>query len=325
MGQSKAVLICTGGFSMSPSITSGTLYTDWLLRRERLREYHGEREPIVATQLRVLDYLVERYRGDAEALRPAPPPLDAVYVNQRAIVVNHHRSFGLVAGVKSPEEAASRVAGIVARMYDPARGEASGIDLERAAVADDPWFGWDEPNDRAIREYWGNLQLNLPKWFSSNPARIKSQMEVMPFLTAAFIGHLGSCVERPDVEGEWAAELLAGCRNRMAVGYIAHAWRMRIAAGAYGSVTTMLREALWNWDRHAADPVRCLLSDECCDVRVAAAGLLAEIGELRDIGMFADLLAMPELPDEGPEERGALAAAMERLASRLQEPSRALG
>jgi hypothetical protein len=52
---------------------------------------------------------------------------------------------------------------------------------------------------------------------------------------------------------------------------------------------------------------------------------LAEIGELRDIGMFADLLAMPELPDEGPEERGALAAAMERLASRLQEPNSALG
>jgi hypothetical protein len=110
----------------------------------------------------------------------------------------------------------------------------------------------------------------------------------------------------------------------MAVGYIAHAWRMRIAAAACDSVTTRLREALWNWDRHAADPLRCLLSDECCDVRVAAAGLLAEIGELRDIGMFADLLAMAPLPDEGPEERGALADAMEKLASRLQEPRSAL-
>jgi hypothetical protein len=86
-----------------------------------------------------------------------------------------------------------------------------------------------------------------------------------------------------------------------------------------------LREALWNWDRHGADPVRSLLSDECCDVRVAAAGLLAEIGELRDIGVFADLLAMPPLPDEAPDERGALAVAMESLATRLQESRSALG
>ena len=60
---------CTNGCIMPPSVTSGTLYADWLLRREWLREYHGEREPTVATQLRVLDYLVERYRDDAEALR----------------------------------------------------------------------------------------------------------------------------------------------------------------------------------------------------------------------------------------------------------------
>ena len=104
------------------STAPGTLYADWLARRERLGAYHGQREPIVAVQLRVLDYLIDRYRDDAAALRPAPPPLDTVYLNQRAIVVNHHRSFGMVAGVKSADEATSRVATIVARMYDPERG-----------------------------------------------------------------------------------------------------------------------------------------------------------------------------------------------------------
>jgi hypothetical protein len=97
---------------------------------------------------------------------------------------------------------------------------------------------------------------------------------------------------------------------------------MRIAAQVCDSVTTMLRDALVNWDRHAADPVRTLLSDECGEVRIAGAQLLAEIGELRDIGVLADLLAMPTLPDEVPEERTALAEAMENLAIRLQEIAR---
>jgi hypothetical protein len=310
---------------MSSDAATGTLYADWLARRERLGDYHGQREPIIATQLRVLDYLIERYRDDAEALRPAPPPLDALYVNQRAIVVNHHRSFGLVAGVKTKDEAASRVSAIVARMYDPARDETAGINLKRAAVADDPWFGWDEPDDRSVREYWQNVCLGLPRLLLRNPQRIKDEMELMPFLPGAFVGQLGGRVARPDAEGQWAAELLAGCRNRLAVGFIAHAWRMRVAAQAYGSVTSKLRDALVNWDRHAADSIRSLLSDECGEVRVAAAKLLAEIGELRDIGVFADLLAMPALPDDVPEERGALAEAMEQLAARMQASRSALG
>jgi hypothetical protein len=310
---------------MSSAAATGTLYADWLARRERLGDYHGEREPIIATQLRVLDYLIERYRGDAEALRPAPPPLDALYVNQRAIVVNHHRSFGLVAGVKTKDEAASRVSAIVARMYDPARDEAAGINLKRAAVADDPWFGWDEPDDRSVREYWQNVCLGLPRLLLRNPQRIQDEMDVMPFLPGAFVGQLGARVARPDAEGQWAAELLSGCRNRLAVGFIAHAWRMRVAAQAYGSVTSKLRDALVNWDRHAADSIRSLLSDESGEVRLAAAKLLAEIGELRDIGVFADLLAMPAMPDEVPEERRVLADAMESLAARWQESRSALG
>jgi hypothetical protein len=307
---------------MSPSAATGTLYADWLARRERLREYHGQREPFVATQLRVLDYLIERYHDDAEALRPAPPPLDALYVNQRAIVVNHHRSFGLVAGVKTKNEAASRVSAIVARMYDPARANAAGINLDRAAVADDPWFGWDEPDDRSVREYWQNVCLSLPRLLLRNPQRIKDDMDVMPFLPRAFVDQLANRAAGPEAEGETAAELLSGCRNRLAVGSIAHAWRMRVAAQDYGAVTCKLRDALVNWGRHAADSIRSLLSDECGEVRVAAAELLAEIGELRDIGMFADLLAMPTLPDEAPEERDALADAMEHLADRLHEIAR---
>ena len=123
---------------------------------------------------------------------------------------------------------------------------------------------------------------------------------------------------------ELAANLLARCRNRLAVGYIAHAWRGRVAARRLDDVTVTLREALVQWDRCAADTIRCQLSDESGDARMFAADLLAEIGELRDIGIFADLLAMPQLPDEEPPERSVLTGAMEKLARRLHESPRAL-
>jgi len=59
---------------MDDKPTPGTLYADWLRRREQLAAYQGQREPIVALQLRVLDFLLDRYRDDAAALVPAPAP-----------------------------------------------------------------------------------------------------------------------------------------------------------------------------------------------------------------------------------------------------------
>jgi hypothetical protein len=305
---------------MPPTVVPGTLYADWLRRRESLGAYRGEREPIIAIQLRVLDYLIERYRDDAAALLPAPPPLDSVYLNQRAIVVNHHRSLGMVAGVKSAAEAESRVTSIVARMYGDSRDKRPEINLERAAFADDPWFGWSEPDERSIKQYWLDNCFNLPAWFSRNPRGIRDAMLSMPYLPRAFVNQLYNRVARLDEEIEWAAELLAFCRNRIALGYIARAWRDRVAAHKCDSVSYKLREALVNWDRCVADTVRSMLSDESGEVRMAAAMLLAEIGELRDVGIFADLLAMPLLSDEEPAERLVLAEAMEKLAMRLREP-----
>jgi hypothetical protein len=307
-----------------PSIAPGTLYADWLARRERLRDYHGEREPIVAVQLRVLDYLIDRYRDDATALKAAPPPLDTVYLNQRAVVINHHRAFGLVAGVKSAEEATNRVATIVARMYDPERSAEPTIDLASAPVLKDPWFGWSEPNRRTVAEYWRDHLFAL-RWFGDlNESRLAVRMEVMPFLPRVMIDHLCERVAATGQEDARAADVLARCRNRVVVSYVARAWRDRIAAGRHGVVTNTLRNTLLDWDSYAADTVRGLLADEIADVRMAAADLIAEIGELRDIGILADLLAMAELPDEHPTERVVLADAMEKLATHVQSTRRAL-
>jgi hypothetical protein len=273
----------------------------------------------------VLDYLLERYRDDAAALLPAPPPLESVYLNQRAIVVNQHRSLGLVAGVKSAHEAANRINLVLARMYDPARiAEDSAVDLERPAVAEDPWFDWIEPSDRTIREFWFNRMGISRRRLLRRSRIVESAMQRMPFLPKATVHELYLNIVRGKGHAVWAAELLSICRNRVALGYIVHAWRHSIAAQQEDGLATRLRQALVNWHRRAADPIRSLLSDENGEVRAAAATLLAEIGELRDIGIFADLLAMPTLPDEEPAERMVLAEAMEKLAKRLHQPQSAL-
>ena len=48
-------------------------------------------------------------------------------------------------------------------------------------------------------------------------------------------------------------------------------------------------------------------------VRLEAIDILGRIGTLDDIGLLSDLLSLPPLKDEHPDERAALARAMQRL------------
>jgi HEAT repeat protein len=76
---------------------------------------------------------------------------------------------------------------------------------------------------------------------------------------------------------------------------------------------------LESWEACATDTIRCLLGDEVSQVRTQAARLLAEIGDLRDIGLLDDLLALAPSADETADERPAFADAMEMLALRTRE------
>jgi hypothetical protein len=59
------------------------------------------------------------------------------------------------------------------------------------------------------------------------------------------------------------------------------------------------------------------LAEASSRVCVAVAHVLAEIGSLNDIGLFSDLLSLPEWQDE---ERGALLFAMCFIAERSSAP-----
>jgi hypothetical protein len=70
------------------------------------------------------------------------------------------------------------------------------------------------------------------------------------------------------------------------------------------------------------DPIETLrmnLCDADPAVRIRAALQLGECGDLDDIGLLSDLLALPVAPDELPREREALLYAMQRLAGESTE------
>jgi len=112
---------------VAPTTARRTLYEDWEARREHLGRGPREGEGSHAVEMRVLDYLLRRYRDLPEAVRPARFPLDTeVYVNHRAMVVLRHLGSRWIPTITSQQEAEARVRAIVSRMA----GGACGASLE---------------------------------------------------------------------------------------------------------------------------------------------------------------------------------------------------
>lgn len=94
-----------------------TLCEDWEARREHLGRGPRQAGDFHAVEIRVLDFLLRRYRDLPEAARPARFPLDTgVYVNHRAMVVLRHLGGGWIPTITSQREAEARVRSIVSRM-----------------------------------------------------------------------------------------------------------------------------------------------------------------------------------------------------------------
>ena len=106
------------GTTTDPNVR--TLYDDWQSRRRRLAETASGDADYRAVELRLLDYLLRRYRGSPEAARPARFLLPtSVFVNHRAIMVHHHLGRGVIATITNQQEAQARVQAIVRRMQTP--------------------------------------------------------------------------------------------------------------------------------------------------------------------------------------------------------------
>ncbi len=104
--------------------------------------------------------------------------------------------------------------------------------------------------------------------------------------------------------------------NPGAVNYAVLAWRRQIEAGCEADLRDRFE---WFFTRPAvrkpsAERLRFELAAADFRVRLAATELLGQIGELADVGLFSDLLALPPLADEDPQERPAMLHAMQTIA-----------
>ncbi len=288
-----------------------TLLEDWRARRERLGTRLDRPGEVAELQIRILDYLIDRYADAPEAARPArSSPKPDLYVDWRAIVVHHYVWQGRVSGVKTSGAAQSRVASILQRMASPEKDDSDRTDVDPAD------FMEDELVPRHLRR-----AIDRAVWWNQG-GRLKSLIEAAlgegPYLPNRALSYLYRRISNTRIADLDAAKLLTRCGNACVGRLAALAWSERFDAGICDDV----QEALTDYLRHSEEyellieKTRLGLANDAAAVRLHAAEILAELGNLDDIGLLSDLLAMPPQADEDPDERSALIRAMRRIARR---------
>lgn len=300
---------------MSAGSTSPTLLNEWRARRDRLARGGDGPALFAREQIRVLDYLIRRYQDSPEARQvvPARPRMD-LQVAQRAIVVHHHLWEGKVSGVKTRQEAESRVSEILGRLHS----HGSAAEPDDSALSNCPF---DDPEPGGVTYnplVWNQIVRWTRMGMPPADAMIAAALTKNPFLPQSVAEHLYRRIVKSDGGDLRAASLLVRGRNRIAVNYAVFSWRELTQSGRMQGPLTALYEFLSAQGPRgtAADAVRLALAHDSVQVRMAALNLLARIGDLEDIGMLSDLLSLPPAPDEHPKERAAIARTMRRIAER---------
>jgi hypothetical protein len=292
--------------------TIDTLLDEWRWRRDRLNRNAGGAAWFGAEQIMVLDYLIGRYLDSPEAQRPVRVmPIMEFHVDQRAIVVHHHLWEGKVAGIKTPQEAESRVSAIVSRMASHALLDGPETGAARAFAPSEQDAGT-AFNPRVGRKIYRWIHRGGPPGVAAIAASLVSN----PFLVQRLPPHLYERIIKSGEEALRAAELLVRIQNRTALNYAVHAWRELAELGPENEVWQILNRSLAEMEPAAAvaEAIRASLTDSNAQVRLAALAILARIGSLEDIGLLSDLLALPLAADEHPEERAALIRTMRSIA-----------
>lgn len=266
-----------------------TLLEEWRARRDVLTRGQGATSPFAKERARVLDFLIRRYADSPEAQRPAPVRSQADFeINQRAIIVLHHRWAGRVGGVKTRQEAQTRVATILKRISSPPSSEES-----------------DAP---AVPDYSDSLKCRVEAKPCTSQARPQ----------AWEVAELYQRLLMPDADDVEAAMLLTEGRTRVALRHVVYAWRELAAADRVNRSWTVLHRFLARPDptELVIESVRESLAHDNGRARLAALDVLGCIGTLADISLLDDLLALPPAPEEHPEERRFLLQAMRNIANR---------
>jgi hypothetical protein len=163
---------------------------------------------------------------------------------------------------------------------------------------------------------WAGFRRSI-RWGIRPYRTMRAELLKHPYLPTDLLEHLEDWVGDVSSEDEWAWELLTMCCNRSALDHALAAWRRRVTDGpAEDQLRKDMEEFFREQERRelVAEKMREHLAHEDSAVRLAATGILGEIGELEDIGLLSDLLSLPESADEHAQERPALVEAMRRIA-----------
>lgn len=302
-----------------------TLYDDWHRRRQRLEvapPLFGQQ--YLDTQVRVLDYLLERYRDDESAQRAARFPIsEGLFLNKRAIVVHQHLGGEHVSGVKSHAEASSRASRILKRIAEQDPQASAGAPAAGANLGNGDRVLWAaEPGILRRTLMSTSFAVFVEKLLGpQDPERaLKRLLDVFDSMSAerqeGFMNGVFTAVSA----NRWAdaawIEFLARCGHHSVPNTALLIWHDRILAFGPDELVGYIEERLRAkaFGPAASDRLRAFLADKEALVRMEALRLLGEIGTLDDVGLLGDLLALPPEEDEAPGERERMLEAMRKLA-----------
>lgn len=322
-----------------------TLYESWQLRRQRLDSTPPTASDYIASQIHILDYLLRRYAGNPLAEVPASfPARSDLMINRRTVVVHEHIGRGLVAGIKTEQEASGRAASILKRIanVDPQASVKSpgfGIfrdadDAENESQPEKAAHGGIAPPAKAAEEAtygqrraWGKINTAIKYGASSQEVYdlIKSSYSLSPILPERAVSYLFERVDNTSTINVLPAELLSYCTNTSALDYAMLAWRNRLASIGPDPVSDRLKHACTEEGRQkrAVALLRSYLADINGAVRMEATRMLGQLGSLDDVGLLLDLISLPPLSDELPGERGILIEVASRLSGTDPLPPKA--
>ncbi len=305
--------------------TTLTLLEDWQTRRERLLAEPGPVGQHADALIRVLDFLIERYRDSPEAARPARAPADTgVFFDQRATVVLDHLWEGRVGGVKTTIQAAHRVGAIAHRLAAHATGSFDDDPNQRSPqyrvtppLHDVPW----RPHPR----FGPILRLAIRFGYKPHKFIYRALVYINPTASNEVLQYLTDRLNDPLATDVEAVDLLALCDNRYASRLAFRAWRLRLESGGRDPVTDRIEELFLarrapcekGGSGRPLDAIRNELAARDAVVRLRAIELIKRFGTLDDVGLLLDLLRLPRQEDEASDERSAIVRAIETISRRI--------
>jgi hypothetical protein len=307
-----------------PSSTAPrTLYADWLLRRERIKGDTAAGVPYRDDQIRVLEYLLQRYRDSDFAQQRAAFPVNAeAHFDHRAMVVHHHVGLGQFGGIKTEGEARTRSARILGRIADlklQDDAKAPGSNMPMGELLKLPNITAPFRQKGTWRMFGVNASLNFgaPAWLVLS--QIAASQKRSPHLSRQAIDFLVELLTDPkhDHLSRRAAQIFRHSVNPGLLKYSAIVWRERVARNGDDLAARMVARLMRTLQPvSTAEKFRCALADGSSKVRIRAAIMLTFVGTAQDVGLLMDLLALPMADDEGKHERRWLVRALNRLAAK---------